>query len=130
MKGRQVIKVRLPWEMDTLFDFLKSRWDTEKYPEPKLIRPTAITPKDYILLPATFRYCVLIYPAKEKVVLITYPTEEGWKEQFACSMHSKSIIFGAWQISKDLDREKERKGPAEEVLLKYTEYVRTLLENE
>ena len=107
MKGRQVIRTERRWEFDELLDFLRDNWDES----------VSVLPKEfdrwphigrYIELPATFNFCTMVYPNKKGVVLISY----------------QAVQYPL----RDREWNKEFKGPAEEKLLMYTEYVRKLLE--
>ena len=83
-----------------------------------------------MVLPATRRYCVMAYINSKGVALITYPTDEEFAVRLMDDIPKKSILSGIAAISRSLDREKERKGPAEDALLKYAEYIRHLLEGD
>lgn len=89
----------------------------------------------YFLLPATPRYLVIVYPraagglfSKEnKVILSTADTPEGAKLAVAEYFPTKGPLTKLWQTSSVLSAEKERKGPAEEVLQAYTAHMKSVL---
>ena len=126
MIGRQTIELKKKWELEELRKHLESRWDGSVGPAPKRFEKMVIG--DYLVLPATPRFVVLIYPYRKGVVLTTYPGVESWAAQLASTIPARSIVSGYYQISAVLDKERERKGPAEEMLLKYTGIVRAILE--
>ncbi|MBO4568737.1 MAG: hypothetical protein J5674_01965 [Candidatus Methanomethylophilaceae archaeon] len=129
MKGKQVIPTAKRWEFDELMEYLQSRWDEGFSPKPVKFdhRPVIGT---YMVLPGTRRFCVMIYVNAKGVVLITYPTDEEFAIRLIDDIPGKSTLAGIAALSRCFDREKDRKGPAEEMLLKYTEYVRSLLEED
>ncbi|MBR6205530.1 MAG: hypothetical protein IKQ60_10945 [Candidatus Methanomethylophilaceae archaeon] len=126
MKGRQTIRTEKDWDIESLQSFLEQRWNSDIGPAP-VIKDMGMSVR-YLQLPATYRYCVMIQVAKGKLVLFAYPTASGWSEQFVQSIPVHSVVGGYMKISSIMDKRKERTGPAEEMLLKYTEVVRSLLE--
>ncbi len=137
MIGRQVILTNRSFTLEELYSFMEEHWDTEKYNQFELGNPSANFGKArYILLPATPRFLTFIYAAKagglfskeNKVVLSTANTPSGMSESFMRSIPSSSILFGAAKMGSLMSSEQERKGPAEEALLAYTEYMRSLLD--
>ena len=136
MTGRQVIKTNHAFTLEELEQFMQEHWDKEQYNHFILGRPTAASVEKYILLPATGRYMVIVFPRKagglfskdNKVVLSVCNTPEGAKQDLIRSVPSHNAFFGAWKISTTMSMEEERKGPAEEALHKYTEYLKGLLE--
>lgn len=137
MIGRQEIIVNKGFTLDELLEFMNANWNTGTHCRFVKGKPTAASIYEYILLPATGNYMVAAYPKKagglfskkNKVVLIVCDTPEGVKTQFATSIPSSSPLFGAVKVGIVLTKEKERKGPAEEALQFYTEYMKELLEN-
>ena len=87
------------------------------------------------ILPATPRFLVLVYSRAagglfskdNKVILTTANTPEGISESLIRGIPTSNIIFGGIQISSSMSTEKERKGPAEDILQMYTEYMQKLL---
>lgn len=136
MIGRQVILTNRAFTLEELKQFMEEHWDTDKYNTFTLGSPTDMSVKMYLLLPATPRFLVIVYPKaagglfnkENKVVLSVANTPAGMMDAFKRSIPTQNAIFGIWQISKSMSMEKERKGPAEEVLQKYTAYMRSLLE--
>ena len=135
MIGRQVIKTTRAFTLEELNHFMTEHWDTEQYPKFIIGRPTAASVEKYILLPATRRFMVIVYSRKaeglfsrdNKVVLSVCNTPEGAKQDLFRSIPSHNAFFGAWKISTTMSMEEERKGPAEETLQKYAEYLNGLL---
>ena len=136
MIGRQVIEVNRGLSLDELLQFMNENWDTETHCRFIKGRPTAASVEEYILLPATPNYMVIAYPRKagglfnkeNKVILSVCDTPEGVKTEIIESIPSGNAFFGALKIGLVTSKEKERKGPAEEVLQYYTEYMKELLE--
>ena len=88
------------------------------------------------MLPATLRHLVIIYSrakggllSKEnKVVLSVAMTGTGMIESTARSIPTgRNILAGVAKIGGVMSQEQDRKGPAQDALLAYTEYMRTLL---
>jgi len=135
MIGRQVIETKRAFTLEELEWFMQSHWDKEQYNEFVIGRPTAASVEKYILLPATERFMVIVFPRKagglfskkNKVVLSVCSTPEGAKQDMIRSIHSHNAFFGAWKIGTTLSMEEERKGPSEEALQFYTAYMRSLL---
>ena len=135
MTGRQVIKTNRAFTLEELAQFMQENWNKDLYNHFIIGRPTAASVEKYILLPATGRYMVIVFPRKagglfsrdNKVVLSVCNTPEGAKQDLYRSIPSHNAFFGAWKISTTMSMEEERKGPAEEALLKYTEYLKVLL---
>lgn len=138
MIGRQVLITNKEFTKDELFAYLKSHWNVEEYPEPIIGKPTAASFDEYILLPASKSYMVIIYPKKagglfnkkNKVVLSVCDSPAGIREKLVVSVPTKSIIFNVAQLGMIMSQEDERKGPAEDSLLKYTEYVKAILKSD
>lgn len=136
MIGRQVIKTNRAFTLEELEQFMQEHWDKEEYNRFIIGRPTAASVEKYILLPATGRFMVIVFPRKagglfskdNKVVLSVCDTPEGAKQDLIRSIPSHNAFFGAWKVSATMSMEDERKGPAEEALQKYTEYLKGLLE--
>lgn len=135
MIGRQVIRTNRAFTLKELEQFMQEHWDKEQYNDFIIGRPTSASIEEYILLPATARFMVIVYSRKagglfnkeDKVILSVCNTPEGVKQHLAISIHTHNAFFGAWQISSSMSMEKERKGPTEEVLQKYTAYMSELL---
>lgn len=135
MVGRQVIRTGRAFTLQELADFMDERWDRAQYCDFVIGRPTAASVEKYILLPATHRFMVIVFPRRagglfsrgDKVVLSVCDTPDGVKQDFARSIHSHNAFFGAWKINTTMSMEAERKGPAEEILQAYAAYLRRLL---
>lgn len=135
MTGRQVIETTEGLTLDGLLQFMQENWDKETHAGFVKGKPTPMSVEEYILLPATEHYMVIVFPRKaggffsrkNKVVLSVCDTAEGFKSQLATSIPTRNIFFGATQIKMVKNREEERKGPAEEILQFYTAYMKELL---
>lgn len=135
MTGRQVIITNKAFELSELEAFMQEHWNKEEYNDFFIGKPTPASVEQYILLPATQRFMVIAFSRKagglfnkdNKVILSVCDTPAGVGDRLLSSIPSKSLTFGIWKISETMDIEKERKGPAEEVLLKYTEHMTQLL---
>ena len=138
MIGRQVIITNRAFTLEELFVFMGKYWDTEEYAPFKIGRPTDLSVDEYILLPATPRFIVIVYSKaaggvfnkENKVILCVTPTAAGFTESMMRSIPTRSIISGIAKTGSLMSQEKERKGPAEEILRKYTAYMKELLANE
>lgn len=137
MIGRQVIKTNRAFTLEELEQFMQEHWDKEQYNSFIIGRPTAASVEEYILLPATERFMVIVYARKagglfnkeNKVILSVCDTPKGVKQDIARAIHSHNVFFGAWKIKTTMSMEEERKGPAKEALQKYAAYMKQLLDS-
>ena len=137
MIGRQVIKTNRAFTLEELEQFMQENWDKDHYNHFIIERPTAASIEKYILLPATARFMVIAYSRKagglfnkdNKVILAVCDTPKGAEQDIFLSIHSHNVFFGARKIKTTMSMEEERKGPAEEILQKYTAYMRRLLDS-
>ena len=135
MIGRQVLPINKSITLQELEQIIQENWDREQYGNFVIGKPTKASIEEYILLPATPRYLVIVYPraagglfSKEnKVILSTSDTPEGAKMAVAEYIPTKGPLTKLWQTSSVLSAEKERKGPAEEALLAYTAHMKDIL---
>ena len=135
MVGRQVITVNRDFTLEELEQFMQANWDKSRFSDFRIGKPTSASVSEYILLPATQRFLVIVYPKKagglfskeSKVVLTVADTPAGAQEAFFEYIPAQGTIFSLWQTSKVLNAEKERKGPAEEVLQAYTAHMKEIL---
>jgi len=77
MKGREVIGINRTMTLQELCGFMQRYWDKERYNDFVVGRPAAGAFQDYIMLPATARCVVCVYPRKEKVILAVMTNAEG-----------------------------------------------------
>ena len=135
MIGRQVIPISKSITLQELEQFMQEHWDKEQYGNFRIGRPTRASVEEYILLPATQRFLIIVYPraagglfSKEnKVILSTADTPEGAMLGVAEYFPTKGPLTKLWQTGSVLSAEKERKGPAEEVLQACTAHMRDIL---
>ena len=135
MIGRQVLPINKSITLQELEQIMQENWYREQYGNFVIGKPTKASIEEYILLPATPRYLVIVYPraagglfSKEnKVILSTADTPEGAKMAVAEYIPTKGPLTKLWQTSSVLSAEKERKGPAEEALLAYTAHMKDIL---
>ena len=135
MTGRQVIPINRPLTLRELEQIMQENWDSEQYGSFIIDRPTKASVEEYILLPATQRFLIIVYPrsagklfSKEnKVILSTADTPEGAKIAVAEYFPTKGPLTKLLQTASVLSSEKERKGPAEEALQAYTAHMKDIL---
>ena len=135
MIGRQVILTNRAFTLEELYEFMNTHWDVNEAGKFIIGRPTKASIEEYILLPATRRFMTIVYPraagglfSKEnKVILTTVDTPAGAFEGIAQAIPTGNIFIGVAQMKNLSSSEKERKGPAEDILLRYTEYMKKLL---
>ena len=135
MIGREVIQTNRSFTPEELYAFMEEHWDKEKYNDFVLGSPTPPNAKLYVMLPATSRHLVIVYSRdkglfskEKKVVLSVAMTSSGAMESMARSIPTGSNVFaGALKIGSVISQEEDRKGPAQEALLIYAEYMRSLL---
>ncbi len=136
MIGRQVIETNRAFTLEELEAFMRQHWDTEEYNNFIIDKPTKASVEKYILLPATQRFMVIAYSRaagglfnkKDKVILSVCDTPAGVGDRLISSIPSRNLFYNIWSVSVTMSLEKERKGPAEEVLQKYAAYMRELLD--
>ena len=135
MIGRQVIPINKSITLQELEQLMQQNWGKEQYGNFRIGRPTKASVEEYILLPATQRFLIIVYPraagglfSKEnKVILSTADTPEGAQIAIAEYFPTKGPLTKLWQTGSVLSAEKERKGPAEEVLQACTAHMRDIL---
>ena len=135
MIGRQVIIINSPLTLQELEKIMQDNWDKEQYGEFKVGKPTSASIEEYILLPATHRYLTIVYPRaagglfsrENKVILSTADSPEGAQIAVAEFIPTRGPLLKIWQTSSVLSAEKERKGPAEEMLQAYTAHMKEIL---
>lgn len=136
MIGRQVIETKRPFTLQELEQFMQQYWDKSEYNDFFIGRPTPASIEEYILLPATGRFMVIVYARKkgglfnksDKVILSVCDTPDGFVNRMRASLPGKNLFYNIWSISEDMSIENERKGPAEDALQNYAAYMRKLLQ--
>lgn len=135
MIGRQVILTNRAFTLEELYDFMKEHWDVNECGEFVRGKPTKASIEEYILLPATPRFMTIVFPrsaesrlSKEnKIVLSTADTPSGAFEGLLQTVPTGNLITGIVQMKSLRSSEKERRGPAEEMLRIYTKYMKQIL---
>ena len=135
MIGRQVILINKAMTLQDLEQLMQDNWDQEQYGRFKVGKPTKASVEEYILLPATQRFLIIVYPraagwffSKEnKVILATADTPEGAKMAVAEYFPTRGPLTKLLQTTSVLSSEKERKGPAEDALQAYTAHMKDIL---
>ena len=136
MIGRQVILTNRAFTLQELEQFMQEHWDKEQYGSFMIGRPTKASIEEYILLPATHRFLIIVYPRAKgrffnkdnKVILSTADTPEGAQTAIAEYFPTRGPLTKIWQTGSVLSAEKERKGPAEEILQAYAAHMRDILQ--
>jgi len=77
MKTREVIETSQTMSLQELYDFMQQHWDKERYNDFVVGKPAAGAFQDYIMLPATARCVVCVYPRKGKVILAVMTNSKG-----------------------------------------------------
>lgn len=135
MIGREVIPTNRSFTPEELYDFMQKHWNKGQYSDFVLGSPTDPNAKLYVMLPATSRHLVIVYSRdagllskEKKVVLSTAQTTAGIAEMMARSIPTGgNIIAGIVKIGSVASQEADRKGPAQEALLAYTDHMRSIL---
>ena len=135
MIGRQVIVINKTFTLQELEQFMQENWDKEQYNDFGIGKPTSLSVDEYILLPATQRYLVIVYPKaagglfnkENKIVLTVADTPAGAVEGLAAFNPKGGPLSGIWKTGVVMNAEKERKGPAEDVLQAYTAHMKDIL---
>lgn len=136
MIGQQVIVTNRYFTLDEIEQFMKEHWNTEEYNQFERGKPNPLSIEEFVMLPATSRFLTLVYTREagslfnreNKVYLTTASTPQGASESLLRGIPTSNVIFGAIRINSVMSAEKERKGPAEEILQKYAAYMRQLLQ--
>ena len=68
-----------------------------------------------------------LFSKDNKVILATADTPEGTLEGIGQAIPTGNIFIGTAQMTSLASSEKERKGPAEEILQTYTAYMKKIL---
>ena len=135
MIGRQVILTNRAFTLEELYDFMKEHWDVNECGEFVIGKPTKASIEEYILLPATPRFVTIVFPRSaesrlskdNKIVLSTADTPSGAFEGLMQAVPTGNLITGIVQMKSLRSSEKERRGPAEEMLQIYTKYMKQIL---
>ena len=138
MIGRHVILTSRAFTLEELHDFMKKHWDCDTFNSFILGKPTPLSVKEYIILPASPRFVTIIETAKagglfnkdNKVILSTADSPNGAMEGFLRITPGNNVLASALKVGSLMSAEKERKGPAEEVLQEYAKYLTELLGKE
>lgn len=137
MVGRQVITTNRAFTLEELKSFMDQYWNKQEFNEAVIGRPTKASLGEYILLPATDRFLVIIYPKaagglfnkENKIVLSVAENPAGAREAFFSYVPVNNAIAKIAQTGQVLSAEKERTGPAEQVLQMYTAHMKQILAN-
>ncbi len=114
---------------------MKEQWKKKKYNDFVVGSPTDMSARLYVMLPATTKHLVIVYSREKglfskekKVVLSVAQTTAGAMESLARSIPTGGNVFaGALKIGSVISQEEDRKGPAQQALLIYTDYMKKLL---
>lgn len=114
---------------------MEEYWDKEEYNDFVLGSPTDMSVGMYVMLPATARHLVIVYSRdkgflnkEKKVVLSVAMTSAGAAEAMARSIPTGGrVIAGIVKLHSVKSQNEDRTGPAQEALVAYTNYMRTLL---
>ncbi len=129
MIGRQVIRSGRVWDgKEQLYAFMQEHWNRAEYGDFFFGSPTSASIGDYICLPATDRFMVIVFPKKEKVILSVCDAPEGLKSRLIQSIpHQGRLVASAIAMGELTSYEKERRGPAERMLQAYTAHMKEIL---
>ena len=135
MTGREVILTNRSFTPQELYEFMEEYWDKEEYNDFVLGSPTDMSVGMYVMLPATARHLVIVYSRdkgflnkEKKVVLSVAMTSAGAAEAMARSIPTGGrVMAGIVKLHSVKSQNEDRTGPAQEALVAYTNYMRTLL---
>ena len=135
MTGREVILTNRSFTPQELYEFMEEYWDKEEYNDFVLGSPTDMSVGMYVMLPATARHLVIVYSRdkgflnkEKKVVLSVAMTSAGAAEAMARSIPTGGrVIAGIVKLHSVKSQNEDRTGPAQEALVAYPNYMRTLL---
>mgnify|MGYP002868363364 CR=1 FL=1 len=127
--GRRAIQTTRSFTHEELLRFLSERWDTAEYnqliTDPSMSQYT----KRYVVLPATARYMIIVYPDKKNQVILSYiPSPAGRSAMLLQAIPTQNAFFGMAKIANTMSVKAEREGPLEDILQKYADYLYALLQ--
>lgn len=131
MIGREVIVTEKAYDLDDLYNLFTRYWDYENYNVFEIGRPTPASIEEYICIPATDHFMIIVYgrkagkffSKKNKVILTVCETPSGMAERFReIRLRNHGVLN---DITRDL--EEERTGLAQDLLIQYTEFVADIL---
>lgn len=135
MRGREVIPVNRKLSLDELERFMQEHWDRAEYGEFRRGKPTPASIEEYILLPATERTMVIVYPRGggifskgNKVIVTVCDSPEGAALLAATAIPVKNVFFKIGQTAHVINRSKEFRGEAADMVDAYAAHLRMLLE--
>ena len=136
MKGMDSFETTREMTLDELAQFMDEHWDRDQYNDFKVGHPTAANAKDqYIILPASENWCVIIYPKtgglrKKKYEIklaCTYTTPGATKllEREHSVFRKKTVDVKRAKNAVNLN--KEMQTVADEALRIYSDYLKQLM---
>ncbi len=139
MKGRQVIEVNREFTLEELAQFMDERWDRERFSDFYIGHPSGASSPQYIILPATERWCTIVYPKEvgglfkktAKIVLTSTYTLAGTAKMMEHGNRigrDESTYYKIQSAKDQRELNDEMRGPAEEILQEYTGHLRFLLQ--
>ncbi|WP_283171083.1 hypothetical protein [Curtanaerobium respiraculi] len=117
MKTREAIATNRTLTLRELSDLMQQRWDKARYNDFVVGRPAAGAFEDYVMLPATGRSVICVFPRSGKVVLAVMANSAGQQAQ----LRSLARDTGDMGLSGEL------RGVAPQALALYAAYLESLL---
>lgn len=138
MIGRRSIEVKRPVTLDELVAIMDQHWDCEQYNDYVVDMPADMRIEHCIVLPGTSRFVVTVYPRvggnffnKGDQVVLSLSTAPDMEEEPTASRGPLSGLERRRQrIRRLFAASRELRGPTEEVLDRYTEYLTGILKEE
>ena len=131
MVGVRNIRVNKAFTLEELGQFMVDHWERSLYNGFFGAKASALS-KPSIILPATPRYMVLVAPntnrkGQHTISLGTVEMNASLRAGYKQSGAMKTPVFEHIDFEKRMTAGREKKGPAEEVLQIYTDYLTKLL---
>ena len=139
MKGMDSFEIKQPMTLAELASFMEEHWDKEQYNDFFVGNPTSESaPDQYVILPATENYCVLVYPKSgglfkktDKIKLACAYTPDGAKKlvwKGASRAKYETVFDKAKKAKNAKELNDEMQGPGDEMLRSYSACLKKLMQ--
>ena len=130
MKGREAFAIKKTFTNEELLQFMEEHWNKEEFGSFTFGRPTSLSISEYIMLPATENFIVILYPKKEKLVFSVADGNLKGLGMSAATVATNSLILKFATANQSMNRSKEMRGPAHEIMMVYANHMKELLKAE
>lgn len=134
VKGREVIPINRKLTLDELEQFMMEHWDRSRFGEFQRGKPTPASVEEYLILPATEKTVVIVYPRgggalsrKNKVIVTVCDSALGASILAASSLPSENVFYNIAKTKVSWDRAREFRGVGADMVEAYAAYLGQLL---